>query len=333
MLDMLGLAGEVAWARLSPTVDHAEYGARKEPPRLVPATPIALFQREHADAWQALSAGEGPDPVVSDTARQLLERLRERGASFFNDLRASMALDDDTASSALGSLVAAGLAASDGFSGLRALVWTAHGRRGARDRRATFAGRWTAIDPRVSGTDSRVRADAVEAQAWALLRRYGVVFRRILARESIAAPWRDLARVYRRLEARGEIRGGRFVSGMSGEQYALPRAVEKLREVRRTPADGRLLAIGTADPLNLAGIITAGERIRSAGRNRMVYRDGVPLAVREGDVVRELAPIDAASARDVARALSGSRGSRVQRVQGVRVQGFVGFGSRVQGRN
>ena len=105
-------------------------------------------------------------------------------------------------------------------------------------------------------------------------RRYGVVFRRLLAREAAAAPWRELARVYRRLEARGEIRGGRFVSGMSGEQFALPRAVERLREVRRTAPDGRLLAISAADPLNLSGIITSGERIRPLPRTRVLYRDG-----------------------------------------------------------
>ena len=118
------------------------------------------------------------------------------------------------------------------------------------------------------------------------------MFRRLLTREANAAPWRELARVYRRLEARGEIRGGRFVAGMSGEQFALPDAVERLREVRRTPADGRLIVISAADPLNLAGIVTAGERVRAAGRNRIVYRDGMPLAVMEGEFVRELSAVD-----------------------------------------
>ncbi len=151
------------------------------------------------------------------------------------------------------------------------------------------------------------RSDAIEAQAWSLIRRYGVIFRRLLTREAIAAPWRELARVYRRLEARGEIRSGRFVSGMSGEQFALPRAVERLREVRRTPRDGRLLTISTADPLNLVGIVTSGERIRTATRNRLVYRDGVPLAVLEGDEVRELTTIDSAIAADVSQALSRRR--------------------------
>jgi ATP-dependent Lhr-like helicase len=130
------------------------------------------------------------------------------------------------------------------------------------------------------------------------------VFRRLLTREAGAAPWRELASLYRRLEARGEIRGGRFVSGMSGEQFALPEAVRVLREVRRTPADGRLLVISAADPLNLAGIVTAGERIRVAGRNRIAYRDGVPLAVREGDFVRPLMSVDAGTGDEVARALA-----------------------------
>jgi ATP-dependent Lhr-like helicase len=119
--------------------------------------------------------------------------------------------------------------------------------------------------------------------------------------------WRELARVYRRLEARGEIRGGRFVTGMSGEQFALPDAVERLREVRRTAAELRLIAISGADPLNLTGIVTAGERIRTAVRTRVVYRDGVPLAVIEGDVVRELAPIDPGLAADVRRELQDRR--------------------------
>ena len=144
---------------------------------------------------------------------------------------------------------------------------------------------------------------AVEAEAWTLLRRYGVIFRRLLVRENIAAPWRDLARVYRRLEARGEIRGGHFVAGMSGEQFAQPRAIERLREVRRTPGDGRFLAIGTADPLNLAGILTAGDRIRATARNRVAYRDGVPVAVLEGGIVRTLVDVDPSAHQEISVAL------------------------------
>jgi ATP-dependent Lhr-like helicase len=157
-----------------------------------------------------------------------------------------------------------------------------------------------------SGPEPTARQDAVETQAWTLLRRYGVVFRRLVTRETNAVAWRELTRVYRRLEARGEIRGGRFVSGMSGEQFALPEAVTRLREVRRTAPDGRLIAISAADPLNLAGIVTPGDRIRAVRRTRVVYRSGVPLAVREGDFVRELAPLAPEIASEVSRALNRS---------------------------
>jgi ATP-dependent Lhr-like helicase len=300
MLDMLCLAGEVGWARLSPP---GVLGP--DPPRLAPATPVALFLRERGDGWLTLRpAVVEVERGLTENARRVLDALRAKGASFFGDLRNACGLDSDETRDALGSLVASGLAASDGFSGLRALLWRARGRPAAHDRRARFAGRWTTLAAAPPQELPRQKMnDALEAQAWALLHRYGVVFRRLLTRESLAAPWRDLARVYRRLEAGGDIRGGRFVSGMSGEQFALPHAVERLREIRRTAPDGRLLTISTADPLNLAGIVTAGDRVRVAGRNRLVYRDGVPLAVREGDEVRELAAIEPAIASDVARAL------------------------------
>ena len=156
-----------------------------------------------------------------------LSVLRSRGASFFGDLAPACGFDADQLRHAIGALVASGRAASDGFAGLRALVWAARGRPARHDRRSRFAGRWTAIE----GGDDVARDEAVELQAWTLLRRYGVVFRRLLTRETNAASWRELARVYRRLEARGEIRSGRFVTGMSGEQFALPGG-------RRTAARG-----------------------------------------------------------------------------------------------
>jgi ATP-dependent Lhr-like helicase len=200
---------------------------------------------------------------------------------------------------AMGILVAAGLAVSDGFSGLRLLVATAQGKLFKQDRRASFAGRWAAVRQ----DDTEPRDDAVEHQARTLLKRYGIVFRRLLTREPNAAPWRELTRIYRRLEARGEIRGGRFVSGMAGEQFALPEAVQTMREVRRTPASGSLAVISAADPLNLTGIVTAGDRARAAGRNRMACRDGVPIAVMERDEFRALVPLEGADRLDIARLL------------------------------
>jgi ATP-dependent helicase Lhr and Lhr-like helicase len=297
MLDMICLSGEVGWERLSPSTRQDN-----PTPALITATPVALFLREHADAWRSLRTGAG-DPVLTEPAATVLSILRSRGASFFRDLTNACSLDADQLRHAIGELVSAGLAASDGFSGLRALVWAARGRPAHHDRRSNFAGRWTAA---AAGPPNVTRDEAVESQAWALLRRYGVVFRRLLTRETNAAAWRELARVYRRLEARGEIRAGRFVTGMSGEQFATAHAVERLREVRRISSDGALVTISAADPLNLAGIVTAGDRIRTAWRNRIVYRDGVPLAVGEGGRVRELASIGA-DAGDVSRALKARR--------------------------
>jgi ATP-dependent Lhr-like helicase len=294
-LDLLCLTGEAGWARLS-----APSGDPATPARLVPATSIALFLREHAEVWQRLDgdAVSGREVSLTDDARAVLHVLRTRGASFLQDLAAATALDPDALRSAMGSLVASGLAVSDGFSGLRALVRAARGVPSRPDRRASFAGRWTAVSPH-----DPTQAD-VERQAWTLLRRYGVVFRRLLTREAGALPWRQLVTIYRRLEARGEIRGGRFVSGMSGEQFALPQAIEQMREVRRSRAGDTVIVVCAADPLNLAGIVTSGERIRVAGRNRLAYRNGAPVAVREGDEVRSLIPGERAVDDDVVRALS-----------------------------
>jgi ATP-dependent Lhr-like helicase len=175
------------------------------------------------------------------------------------------------------------------------------------------AGRWSAIELPTAEDEK----NKVEVQARALLRRYGVVFRRLLAREVNAVPWRELTRVFRRLEARGEIRGGRFVSGMSGEQFATPEAVERLRETRRTSPNGRLHTMSAADPLNLTGVITAGARVRAVTANRIVYRDGVPLAAMEGDFVRPLADVPPALAGEVASALAGRKVPAV-------LSGFVG---------
>jgi ATP-dependent Lhr-like helicase len=303
LLDLLCLTGEVGWARLSPSATSV--GG---------STPVALFLREHAAHWLALREGvEAPDAPVSDAAGRVWSTVAARGAMFFKDLAVAVDLDDDGLSAAIGELVAAGRLTADGFAGLRGIVSPrgaspAHGRTGR-------SGRWSAID-RAAG--SQPPADAVvETQARALLARYGVVFRRVAARETNAAPWRALVRAYRRLEARGEIRGGRFVTGVSGEQFALPDAVERLREVRRTPKDGRLITISAADPLNLAGILDHGDRVRTITAHRLVYRDGVPLAALEGDYMRPLRDIDQAIASDVASALVGRRMPAI-------VSGFVG---------
>jgi ATP-dependent Lhr-like helicase len=279
LLDMLCLAGEVGWARVSSASSTS----------VVSATPIALFLRDNAEAWRALRA-EGTGIALSDDAQRILETLRARGALFARDLGNNEA--------AIGELVSAGLIASDAFAGLRALI------AASNDRRPSFSGRWSVLE-----SAAMPREEAVEIQARTFLRRYGIVFRRLLAREPNAAPWRELSHVYRRLEARGEIRGGRFVHGMSGEQFALPDAIERMREIRRQHSDGqpdgKLLVISAADPLNLSGILDTAERIRAATNTRIAYRDGVAVSVMEGDYLRPLA--EAGAVPDVAAALAGRR--------------------------
>jgi ATP-dependent Lhr-like helicase len=301
-LDTLCLAGEVGWARVS-----------VGPTQLVGATPIALFLREHGPSWLTLRS---EDDVVerrlqppraalpaqsgfTDPAQRLLDHLRSRGASFAQELRAACGISEETCREALGELVAHGLITSDGFAGLRSIAGSQSERRAGPER----AGRWSAL----CLTADVPRDDAVRMLAWSLLARYGVVFRRLLARESYGVTWRELIRVYRTLEARGEIRGGRFVSGMSGEQFALPDAVDRLREIRRSNADETLVVISGVDPLNLTGIVTPGDRIRAAAGSRIVYRHGVPLAAMEGDMLRTLGDVDPAIAGDVAAAAAGRR--------------------------
>src|SRR5205814_5507532 len=132
-------------------------------------------------------------------------------------------------------------------------------------------------------------------------RRYGVVFRRLVQRESLLAPWRDIMRVYRRLEARGEIRGGRFVGGFSGEQYALPEAIGLLRSTRREQGADELIAVSGADPLNLVGILTPDEAAPAITTHRVLYRDGVPIVATEGEG-KERFLVDApAEERDILR--------------------------------
>jgi ATP-dependent Lhr-like helicase len=318
LLDMLCLSGEVAWGRLSPPSGSVDGG----PPQLSGATPISIFLREHYYAWQdcdppSRSALRGASPSRSallgaspsryglrQSSEDVLAALEDRGPSFLNELATRCNLDRDALRYAVGALVACGLASSDGYAGLRALL--SPGSTVRRNGRGQFAGRWTATASIATDTD---RERTIETQAWALLRRYGVVFRRLLTREPNAVPWRELTRTYRRLEARGEIRGGRFVAGMSGEQFALPDAVDRLREVRRTALDGRLHTVSTADPLNLVGVLTAGERIRAAARNTLVYRDGLAIAVVENEVVRELVPLDSSTLLVISR--SSRRGTPV----------------------
>jgi ATP-dependent Lhr-like helicase len=180
----------------------------------------------------------------------------------------------------LAELAGAGVVTADSFAGLRALLASPEKRRALVEA----AGRWSLL--------SAERADEVEGIARTLLKRYGVVFRSLLQRESQLPPWRDLVRVFRRLEARGEIRGGRFVAGFGGEQFAAADAVGRLRAVRKRERIGELIVLSAVDPLNLVGILTPEARVPSVQRNRLLFQDGLPIAAAEGGQLRRLGASD-----------------------------------------
>ena len=313
LLDTLCMTGRVAWGRLSGgTAERRSEGNGASNTAVPPyrrtaapirSTPIAVFLREHASEW--LAEKNGADYELSSYAGVVRDVLQQRGASFFHELVAMAGLLPTQVEQALGELAGLGLVTSDSFAGLRALITPASKRKplsGARRRHRTApygiesAGRWSLLG-------GQADAPQTELAAKTYLRRYGVVFKRLLARETCAPAWRDLLMVYRRLEARGEIRGGRFVAGMSGEQFALPEAVGQLRSIRRLDGGGRLISVGAADPLNLTGIITPGERIPGLTSNRILYRDGVPVLAKEAGQVKSLTPDVGEPSADLVHAL------------------------------
>ncbi|NMZ20058.1 DEAD/DEAH box helicase [Pseudomonas rhodesiae] len=278
-LDELCRSGKWVWMRL--TDKHSASAQR--------STPVVVLPRSQVGMWSGLTDA-ADSSTLSPKAQKVHGALREYGALFFDELVHEAHLLRSELETALLELVGAGLVNADSFAGLRALTTPASKRqaRSSRRGRGAFiggmddAGRWALIrrPPSAAGPHS---AETLEHVAMTLLRRYGVVFWRLLEREADWLPsWRELLRTFHRLEARGEIRGGRFVSGLAGEQFALPEAIPLLREVRRRPHDGRLVAVCGADPLNLVGTLLPGNKVPAVSGNRIVYRDGLPAAVRVG---------------------------------------------------
>jgi ATP-dependent helicase Lhr and Lhr-like helicase len=282
-LDQLCLTGAVGWGRLSPhpaTLEDSAAGKRRVIPTSV--APITFFIREEAD-WMMPqhSANQQPEARgLSEGARQVLDFLRQRGASFFADIVRGTDKLKAEVETALWELVAAGVVTADGFDNLRSLIdpkRRAGQGSGRTSRPRHSSGRWALLY-----TDQAVeRNRAVEATCWMLLKRYGIVFRDLLARETNLPKWRELQVAYRRIEDRGEIRGGRFVDGFIGEQFALPVAVESLRAARKLPPTQETVTLSAADPLNLVGIIVPGERVPAISGKIVSFRDGV--AVQEAE--------------------------------------------------
>lgn len=315
-LDQLCLTGAVGWGRLSPHPATLDSGGPSDPNgprqrRVIPTSvaPITFFVREEAD-WMSLrknphfspSSGEVSHPSsesksdnsdgrgLSHGAQLVLEFLRERGASFFADIVRGTGKLKAEIETALWELVAAGLVTADGFDNLRSLIDPKR-RAGQGVGRTTrprhSAGRWAVLHADVAAERPR----AVESACWMLLRRYGIVIRDLLARESNLPPWRELLMGFRRLEDRGEIRGGRFVDGFLGEQFALPVAVESVRAMRNLPLSGDTITLSAADPLNVVGILVPGERVPAISGRTVSYRDGIAV-VAETLTVGELAAGD-----------------------------------------
>lgn len=256
---------------------------------------------------------------MSPNAARVWQCLKTQRASFYDDIVFGTGLLKSQCESALGELVAEGWVTSDSFIGLRVLLTPSAKRRplnGARRRRVSSAsiedtGRWDLINvPTPLAAPGADHEASIESLARTLLRRYGVVFRRVLERELCLGQWREILRCLRRLEARGEIRGGRFVDGFSGEQFALPDALESLRRLRTQPGSGAIVAISAADPLNLVGIVTPGVRIPATLGGRIAFQDGEPVGVQIGSEVRILKSSGAGSEMRIRTALSGVETNR-----------------------
>jgi ATP-dependent helicase Lhr and Lhr-like helicase len=312
-LDDLCLAGRASWTRVSaPTRD----AARNAGP--IRTTPVTLLARRHAALWTRAVPPSLAEPApITTRAQAAADFLKEHGACFYDEIVEGTGLLRTQVEDALAELVVVGLVHSDSFSGLRALLIPSDRRKplgeGKRRRRTALfgiedAGRWALVRrPARTATGRGSREpdqDVVEHVARTLLRRYGVVFWRLLEREAgWLPPWRDLLRMLRRLEARGEVRGGRFVASVTGEQFALPEAVTMLRETRKAPLSGQWISVSGADPINLAGTVVPGPRVAAVTGNRVLYRDGVAIAVLIGGATQWIVELELAAQREAESAL------------------------------
>ena len=305
LLDRVSMSGEVVWGRFSARHSSHLVSTYETPAGSRSAfssfTPLGLALRESLD-W--LLPGEDIDPDdLRGASREVWEYLQSHGASFLSDIVSGTRRLPSDVDRALWTLAASGLVTADGLEGLRQrLRGTKRPRRanssarGNSHRRGSFSRWWLLQTPQLV-------EDRTEAVARQLLLRYGILFPEVLARESLSVRWRDMARVLRRLEARGEIRGGRFVNGFVGEQFALPEGADSLRRWRNREPDSQVIIVSACDPLNLAGILTPGPRVAATIGNRLAFTNGVPIAAREGGEFVVLNPTAGDDALGRARAL------------------------------
>ena len=308
-LDELCTAGRIMWTRLRPAAVDAQGGGRGS----LRSTPIVLLPRRSAMVWSGLAASASNPGGLSLRAIDVVTFLEQHGASFFDELSEGCRLLRTELEDALAELVVRGRIHCDSFAGLRALMVPAARRsaHAARLRRRVAlsgiadAGRWTPVRA------TQPVAEAAEHLVRTLLLRYGVVCWRLLEREAVwLPPWRQLVRVLRRLEARGEVRGGRFIAGLTGEQFALPEAIPLLRSIRRQPGDGSLICLAAADPANLLGVLLPGARVPRTSGSRVLYLDGLPIATCVAGHIDLLVPLDPQRQREAEHLLMLDPGRR-----------------------
>jgi ATP-dependent Lhr-like helicase len=323
VLDKLCSAGRIVWYR--PASRSSDQAKRKAGP--IRTTPVMLCERLSLVHWQQVGIDRHETAPLSPQGQRTLEVLQSHGASFFSDLVRDTTLLKTEVEKALGELVCQGLVTCDSFAGLRALL-VPESKRDRLYRRPggglDDAGRWS-LTRQPCHNEERAGALAaphVEHIARVLLRRYGVVFRKLLEREDDLPPWRDLHYVYRRLEARGEVRGGRFVCGFSGEQFALAEAAALLKTMAKKEGTERV-SISAADPLNLAGIITPGEKVPRQSGNRLLFENGVPVAVQTGGDVHYLTQLDAKGQWELKTLLIRKRSSQQEAAASYRARAFL----------
>ncbi len=293
-LDELCLTGEVTWGRL--------YPPKKNPNKSRPMSsmtksiPVGLMLREDA-AWLGTMRNGVLDEPLTSPAEHVLEVLTQKGAMFAADLAQAIQMLPAQLPDVLGELVARGRVTADGFSGLRQLIQgaaipsrRATRQRIVRQRQSQSVGRWSVWNISDASASSPSSSELAEQWAWQLLRRWGVVFRDLLMREPGAPRWFELLQIYRRLEARGELRGGRFITGVSGEQFALGETVRNLRQLRDQESTEEYLVLSAADPLNLVGVLTPHARVPAMASYRVLYLNGIPLAWRRKQFVEMFDP-------------------------------------------
>lgn len=310
-LDELCLNGEVAWGRLSPPASKKNNGDEPGRPRQATRNlPISLMAREDLN-W--LRSPSEETPFLSENAKTVLEALRRQGASFISDLLSTTRLLSTQIDDVLWELVAAGLVTGDGFSAIRSLADPNRAERASLSRRrrgwkrsprVRGSGRWTLLP---STAQSIAPEERIEAWAWQLLQRYGILFRDLMGREEAAPAWYELLPILRRLEQRGEVRGGRFVLDVGGEQYGLPEAVEALRHLKQHPPEPETVFLSAVDPLNLIGILTPGRRVTAQPSNAVAFHGGAFVGSREGREIWISEKLQRETARQIERTLASGR--------------------------